>query len=445
MGPRHASVALALLVGVFCCAAPALGQASPTPDAPAADAPSNGGAEVRPSVPPPLRAPEIEIGRDVDIVLSDGRHVTGELLEESPVRYLVRVGEVPTSFDKSTIRGVRALPTVEEQYALLREAIADEDVDGRLRLAEWCRLKGRIDLALWEVDQSLEVQPANPQAREMRTLLIEQEKLNRAPAKGAIDEDLAAQARKERQADSARAAFPLLSPEQINLIRVYETDLRNPPRLSIPREAVLTFLDTYKGKSITGRGAVPVTPEARDLFLHQKAPDTLGWFFDARARELYPKVQVLENPASFKLFRDNVNRTWLTNSCATNRCHGGEEAGRLWLYNLRTGIDASFYTNFLILDRFRTSTGQPLINYEKPGDSILLQMALPRDQAVIKHPELAGPGKGRWRPAFTNTRDPRYVKVVEWIRSMYPQRPEYPIEYHPPTPQATSSPNGAPR
>lgn len=432
MGPCHAGVIVAAL-GAWLAVPTAL-RAQSTPDAPSAE----NTPPVQPS--PSGAAPGIDVGTQVDITLMDGRHVVGELAEDTGAKYVIRIGEVPTPFEKADIRNIAKVPSVEESYQQFRAAIADDDVEGRLQLAEWCRAHGRIDLALWEADQALEVDPGNPKARDMHTLLVEQEKLNQASGRTETDDALAAQAMKARQAAAARTGFPLLTPEQINLMRVYEVDLRNPPRMVIPRIALVTFLDNYKGKIISGKGAVPVTPEARDIFLHQSAPDTLSWFFDARARELYPSVQVMENPASFKLFRDSVNRTWLTNACATNRCHGGEEAGRLWLYNLRSATDAAVYTNFLILDRFRTSTGAKLIDYDKPDDSILLQMALPKDQTVIRHPEIAG--KGRWRPVFTDTHDPRYQRVVEWIRSMYPQRPDYPIKYTPPVPH--SAPTEAP-
>lgn len=438
MRPRHAGVIVAALGGLLTGSGWA--QTTPTPDAPSAE-----------NSPPAVRSPSgaspgFEVGAQLELTLMDGRRVVGELLEVGDTRFVIRIGEVATPFEKSDIRGEpRKLPSVDESYQSLRAAIADEDVEGRLQLAEWCRARGRIDLALWETDQALEAEPGNPKAREMHTLLVEQEKLNRSSGRGETDDAFSAQARKARLADGTREKFPLLSPEQINLIRVYEVDLRNPPRMVIPRSAVETFLDTYKGKMISGKGAVPVTPEARDIFLHQSAPDTLGWFFDARARELYPKVQVMENPESFKLFRDSVNRTWLTNACATNRCHGGEDAGRLWLYNLRSATDAAAYTNFLILDRYRTDTGARLIDYDKPEDSLILQMALPKEQAVTRHPEITGPARGRWRPAFTDARDPRYRRVLEWIRSMYPQRPEYPIEYVPPVPHSAPSLTPGPR
>ena len=91
-----------------------------------------------------------------------------------------------------------------------------------------------------------------------------------------------------------------------------------------------------------------------------------------------------------RLFRDEVARSWLANSCATARCHGWPDAGRLRLTNKKPGMDAAVYTNFLILDRFRMADGRALINYDEPAKSPLLDMALPRDPARISHPSARG-------------------------------------------------------
>jgi hypothetical protein len=369
----------------------------------------------------------------VEVVLRDGRRITGLFIDRSPERVVLSISGIATPFTMDGVERVRLMPSVESRYRELRAAIDDEDLDSLLRLAEWLRSRGRLDLALWEVDHVLKIEPGNAQAREARTLIVAQQKV--------------AEARKPRtepdepdEPDAGKAPekprFPLLSAEEINIIRVFETDLKDPPRLLIGRDTIKRFLDRYAGKEVEGRGAVPTTPEARDLFMRQKPAEILGWFFDLRARELYGEVQVLDSPKSMRLFRDNVNRTWLTNNCATSRCHGGEDAGRLWLYNKRSASDAAAYTNFVILDAFKTKHGLGLIDYAQPAKSPLLEMALPRDQAVFKHPEVVGTTHGTWRPVFKDRKDDKYERAIEWIKSMYPQRTAYPIGYTPPTPHA---------
>jgi hypothetical protein len=147
-------------------------------------------------------------------------------------------------------------------------------------------------------------------------------------------------------------------------------------------------------------------------------------------------VQVVDEPKSMKAFRDEVNSTWLINSCATNTCHGGEEAGRLVLYNHGARRDPTVYTNFLILDRFRLADGRPLINYDDPEKSPLLQLGLPREDSLVKHPSapMGKAGRDGWKPAFKSVTDVQFHQAAAWIDSMYKPHPAYPIEYTPPGP-----------
>jgi hypothetical protein len=398
--------------------------------APGAKAPSGKKGQPRPLV----------VGGPVEIALKDGRRINGLLLEQAADRVVLRIGDVATTFPLDTIASMVALPPIEEQYRRLRDSLADEDVEGHLRLAEWVRSHGRLDLALWEIEHVLSIQPGHPIASDLRTVVVEQDRINRSrprprPAVEEAEGPALAPARPE---------FPLLSPAQINLMRVYEVDLKDPPRMVLTRDTMRRFLESYAGRAVEGRGAVPVTPEARELFYRQKPAEALAWMFDLRAREYYGEVQVLDSPRAFRLFRDNVHRTWLINSCASSRCHGGPEAGRLWLHNQRTSSDASVYTNFLILDRFVTSSGQKLINYRDPAESALLQLAMAPDAAVFRHPEITGIGRGKWKPVFLSRQDERFKQAVEWIRAMYPQRTGYPIQYTPPSPPGALGPGEQP-
>ena len=85
---------------------------------------------------------------------------------------------------------------------------------------------------------------------------------------------------------------------------------------------------------------------------------------------------------------------------------------------------------------FRTNDYyQSLIDWDDPARSPLLQMALNRSDSLTPHPDVgSGPGSRGWRPVFRSTEDRRFQLAVEWIRSMYRPRPEYPIDYQPPLP-----------
>lgn len=381
------------------------------------------------SKPEPTPDDQVEPGEEVEVTMRDGRRISGLFVAKNPQQITLSISGIATPFPLESVERWRVLPGVDVRYAELRAAIEDDDTEQLLQLAEWLRSRGRLDLALWELDHVLEQEPANARAQELRTWVLEQQKV--------VDARRAARAGQGRPEEDD-SGFPLLDEAQINLIRVFEVDIKNPPRMIVPRAAVVKFLDTYAGRTAEGKGTVPATPEGRELFMRQRPADLLGWFFALRARELYGMVQVLDNPPSLRIFRDEINRSWLTNSCATNKCHGGEEAGRLLLFNRKSGSDASAYTNFLILDRFKTSDGLGLIDYPEPARSPLLEMGLPHDQAIFKHPQVDSVSQGRWRPVFRDRNDEKFLRAVEWIRGMYPQRTGYPIDYKPPSPKAAS-------
>lgn len=376
---------------------------------------------------------------EAEIVLKDGRRVTGLLLGRTTDEVKISIGGVQTTFAQETIDRVRILPSVEERYRSLKESISDEDAEGLIRLARWLHDRRRYDLALREVDQAIALEPNNPEAVDLRVLIVQQQAVVRASGKKRTPTPTA------NAPLVGRADFPLLTDEQINLMRVFEVDLKDPPSMIIPREAMLRFLTKYAGKESAAKGPVPVTPEGRELFLRQRPYEVLSWFFDLKAREFYTDVQVRENPRSMQRFRDQVHRTWLMNNCATTKCHGGEEAGRLYLYNKQPNSDRSAYTNFLILEKFRLENGMPLIDYREPAKSPILELGLPREDAVIKHPEVNLPGKPRWKPAFIQGRDDeRFRQAVDWILSMYPERTAYPLSYTPPVPTAAQQPQTTP-
>lgn len=419
--PRRAFVAasLALVLGAASWA-----RQGSAPGQGGAPAPAPTGEAIS---PPPLL--------ETEIILIDGRRLTGQLVSQDEGTITLRVVGIDTPLSRKDVSRVRTLPDVESQYRTLRARVQDQDFVERLRLAEWLRAHQRYDLALVEIDGVLALDPPNPDARELRNFVAQQKSLAERPV-----ERTRAPSEAGPKAQRPRNVFPLLTDEQCNLLRVYEIDLTSNPRISIPREAVTAFLDTYAGQE-----GVPSSREGRDAFHRRPATEILDRMFRLRARDLYAKVQVLDPPPALKRFRDDVHNEWLMNACATSACHGGQEAGGLYLANRAAASDRVVSTNFFILDRARTSSGKPLLDFANPAESPLLQLGLPSDASHIKHPDVAvGRTKQRWRPVFQSTDDPRFQRGVEWIRSLYQPHPDYPIDYTPPRPRGGPSAEPAP-
>jgi len=370
--------------------------------------------------------------QEVVIVLRGGQRLRGHLVSEDADRIVIRVGRVDAGISREEIEQIIPQRPAVERYREMRAVIDDNDVDRLLLLVEWLRGQELLDEALLEVTHVLGVEPRNGEALRLHALVERQIDLRDSMRSR---EGRAPRERVERPRRLGVEDFPLLSPDEVNLLKVYEVNLNDPPRILIERETVSTLLQQNRDHP-----SIPTSPEGRAAFHRQSGEEILRTMFELQARDLYPKVKIQGLPASLRSFRDHVNSTWLVNSCATTRCHGGAEAGRLMLYNRNSTAEASVATNFLILERFKLADGESLINYVEPSRSPLLHMGLPRDRAIREHPEVPG-----WRPTFRSPTDRRFRQAVEWIQSMHRPRPEHPIEYEPPSSKkdGTSGADGA--
>jgi len=367
---------------------------------------------------------EAKAGDDVIVVQSDGQRLEGVLVSRTQFEVVVRIAGVEARIPAAKVERVIALDPPEVRYRQMRSLIDDDDVPRLVMLADWLQKRKMYAEALREIEHALTVNPNDAEALRLQSVLSG---LVRLHVKAAGDKaDVETEPESPAQRGVARrptpAEFPVLREDQIRLMKVFEVDLRSPPRLVIARPVVDRLLNEYADSPL-----VPSTREGREAFYRKDAAEVLDIMFRVRARTLYEYVQVLDQPRSMRLFRDTVHNTWLINSCATTRCHGGSASGRLRLTNHRANSEEAMYTNFLILERFVTKSGQRLINYAEPEKSVLLQMGLPRDDSMYPHPVVEG-----WKPVFRSREARRFRDALEWIGAMYRPRPEYPIEYTPP-------------
>lgn len=383
---------------------------------------SDGAAPGLPQTVASSRA-EPQAGDDVVVVQRTGERLEGVFVLRTQQEVVVRIAGIEARIPASAVERVILLEPPLERYRQMRRMIGDDDLPRLIMLADWLQKRRMYAEALHEIDHVLTVNPNEGEALRMKRVLEELVRLEQsAPAEGgavASDEGAAGHEPARRP---TRAEFPVLRPDQINLIKVYEVDTRSPPRLVIARPVIDRLLNEYADSPL-----IPSTREGREAFYRKSPAEILDIMFRVRARNLYDRVEVLDQPRSMRLFRDNVHATWLVNSCATTRCHGGSASGRLRLTNFRPHSDEAVYTNFLILERFVTKDGKRLIDYAEPEKSVLLQMGLPRDDSLHPHPVVDG-----WRPVFRSRDARRFRDAVDWIRAMYRPRPEYPIDYTPP-------------
>ena len=415
VSPKRTAFLVALMTACVAAATWAARQ-----DAPPADGVEDGASTTDVSdllAADAVRAPEP--GDDVRLYMGDGRQFEGRLVSRDDREVRVEIARVEVKFPVRDVVSVVRLKPPFERFLDLRDLINPDDYDRRVGLAEWAAGQGLLEPALDEVNAVLAASPLHPDALRVRTSvesLIKIEANRAAAPDDVVAQDVAPPERLSVQ------DFPLLSPDEINLLKVYEVNLRDNRRVLIKRETVDTLLAKYADHPL-----IPSTREGRLAFHRKSASEILDIMFKVQARELYREVHMVDQPRSMDFFRDRVHAGWLINSCATTRCHGGTDAGALMLTNRRPTAEESVYTNFLIIERFRTSDGRPLINYQEPELSPLLHYGLPREDALTPHPHVRG-----WSPTFRGREARPFRQTQEWIRMMYRPRPEYPIHYTPP-------------
>lgn len=335
------------------------------------------------------------------------------------VRY--SIGSTQRSLPRAEVYRTALVRTFEERYQSMKNSIDPSDAARRLALCDWLFSERKYALAKTELT-TLVADTKLPQAVALLSRVEAQLKLmpaseSKKPSTKAGDSSDAQGAKRTN-----RLPTLFLTDAQVNLIRVYEIDFDRPPRVVIDPVDARAFLDDYASNP-----RVPADAPSRTALVEGDPMKLVRLAFDLKAREFYPKIRVVSEPEPLALFRRNVHDGWLIANCATSRCHGGPDAGRLFLSNENHTETAVRYTNLMNL-LLGTSKDLPLINFADPNSSLLIQYALVADEAATAHPPVKG-----WKPVFGRKLNPeKLANTIAWIRSMYQPRPVYPIDYQPP-------------
>lgn len=360
------------------------------------------------------------------VLLTNGQRRTGIILEDSFEQVVIESEGIRSALRREIVDRVMLEPSFEQRYEEFRASLAPGMFERHLVLCRWLVENRRYDLArenLLELLESAEI----PEARRLLTLVEAQLQLQeQAAGREARPKDETVEKESNWEPPSE-----ILTREDVNLIRVYEIDFDHPPRVLVSMDTIRKLIANYSANPL-----IPASQTERNAMLRADSLDIVRLMFELRARELYGEIQVLTEPPSLNQFRQRVHNTWLMNNCAMSGCHGGPNAGGLFLHRRNFRDERVRYTNLLILERLEVDPNWPLINYEQPEMSLIIQYGLPREHARLPHPDVPG-----WRPAFIRPEDHRLKREAEnWIRSMMQPRPQYPVVYEPPRLSKRSEP-----
>ncbi len=343
--------------------------------------------------------------------MSDGRLRRGVILEDGFEAVIVEIEGIRTVLPRDTVDFVELEPTFDERLQQFRDAIGPHDHTRRFELARWLVDERELELAREELLAILD-RAEMPAARRLLMIVDARLALNTP-----IDADGPTRGQSSPRPSDFELPDGILTDADVNIIRVYEMDLNQPPRMTIGPDTIRRLVDEFATSDLIPTGA------ARNDLLRAEPVKIARLMFQLRARDLYPEISVLGDPAHLNLFRQRVHNAWLIPTCATSRCHGGPDAGPFFLHNRNHKDERVRYTNLLILDQMKLD-GRALVDYEDPMMSLIIQAALPRHNARLPHPDVRG-----WRPMLTDGNRRVLDDTLRWIRSMHMPRPHYPVDF----------------
>ena len=369
---------------------------------------------------PVLDAPE---GTPVVIQFRDGRRVKGELIKDDLNQAQVRINNIEFTLKREIFWALELDPSFEELLAQLRANIQPTNWQQRVQLARWMLRQNQPLAAKIELTEILR----SYDSQEVHDLLSRADALLVAQAKEQANNP----AHKKPTSDSTKPkmdqpALPTqrLSPDDVNMIKLLEVNLERPPRMQAEPDLAKKIITRYSTSDL-----LPADPDARKAMETWSAEQLLQLLFALKARDLYQEIKVESEPMPLELFHRRVHDNWLIPNCATSRCHGGTNAGNFFLFASDYRVERTRYTNLLILLRSPQREGKPpMIDFQHPDQSLLIQYSRPRVDAKFPHPDVPG-----WKPILLSNNNSLMNDALLWIRSMHQPPSEYPIDYSLPT------------
>jgi hypothetical protein len=348
----------------------------------------------------------------------------GDVTEDAKFVYINGTGG-QIKLDKRNIDTITYAEAVDDEYKARHAKLADNDVKGRMDLAQWANDNGRADLAVAALTEARKIDPLNKDAARALDAAQQQLDLDNAathpktttpttnPTKPAAT-TMATTAPATQNAVADDASFPrrLLNADEINSIRQKEMTSDDPTlKFRFDHNVVRAYL-----------GANPDVD--KDAFNKMTDMDKANKILTNGDPKLAKDVKVLTDPKSLLEYKTKVNPVFLQ-SCGLSGCHGGTKGGDFGLY---TGDSTpAVYTNFYIIFKYsKTIDGIRYLamDREVPDHSLLLQFGLAHTEAKIPHPKVKD-----WKPRFKSVDDPAYATIYNWMtKSLSVMQPDYGIQ-----------------
>ena len=370
---------------------------------------------------------------DVVVVRKDGRSSAGKVIKDDDAGVTLEIVGIAQFIARQDIARVDYQKSVPEQFWQRRKKLRDDDLEGRYDLVKWLYEKKTYDLALAELNALISRFPADARLAQLRRNVLAEQKVAQTGRKREVARSSPADKQVGKGKIANKDQDTRLTPDQINLIRIWELRLSDRSRgVVVPRKVVNDVFEDY-----AHHDQVPKGTKARRRFRGLKGYEKLRLLLDLDARDLLRQVEVKDTgePAALRTFRMRIHQQYVLNYCGTRSCHGADDAKPIRLTRIKSNQVRTAYTNFYTLNAYESKAGY-MVDRDYPSRSLLLQYGLPTQDSSIRHPL-----SDRWRPYFRNRQDQMYIKIRDWIDTL--MRPlkakNYGIKYNPAQPVEAKS------
>jgi hypothetical protein len=303
------------------------------------------------------------------------------------------------------------------------QALDPSDIDGHMNLAKWCREQEAWELLEKQCDYLLRLDPDHEMAKVYRELARSKLGSSGSNDPNAPDPNAASGPGNHKRGEPIRE----LTDEEIQILRRNELALDRTERVQVNfKNKVLDrfwdYLATRENLGPRDRAAYnrlrPDARKAQFIFAKIKNYERTSTEDAPFVDDFSADIEINDDPALFRDFKNPRISGVILDSCATARCHGGHDAGEFMLFNSRVMTDKMYYANYLALNEYEKD-GERLINRDNPQRSLIL---------IFGQPLTTGPGSAHPTAVdvvFPNAGNIKYRNLLGWITSLGVIYPEY--------------------
>ncbi len=365
-------------------------------------------------------AASILLARPGVVKTRDGQRYEGEVNEKADQVSVTTKSGISLSIARDNVAAVEYPGDLDQQYLEKHAKLGPKDIKGRLELARWAFDNRKYTQARQACDEALEIDPNNAEAAALSDTIFRQIRLE---GKSEIPPTPPPQRTAGNSANPRPGTLKTLSEGDINIIRQMELTATDPPMR-------VRFDHDVKNRYLASNQVAPAQFKAMRPWQQALA------ILQSSDANLAADVIILDEPPAMREFR-RVQQIVLS-SCGASGCHGPAAESQFQLL-VPADNDAATYTNFYLLEQYmkaKPGAGKAifgggalrLIDRAAAEQSLLLQYGLPLNQASTPHPDVRN-----FRQTYGNKNDRHYQLVLNWIRSLRPNNPNYGIDYQTPT------------